>query len=85
MKQVDAFEGNREFQLRPGTTIRAREPPTTTPAYTHIETAKKRATQPSQLQRAKGTVLRYSRTRSGRDGDECGFRHALARSNGDGS
>ena len=85
MEQAFVSERNTEYRPRLRTTRRAREPPTTTLAYTRSEIAKKRATQPSQLQTAKGTVSKCSRTRSVHDDDECGFRYAPALSNGDGS
>jgi len=84
MKQAGAFERNTEY--RPGlrTTRRAREPPTTTLAYTRSEIAKKRATQPSQLQRAKGTESKCSRIRCAHGDDECEFHRAPGRSSDDG-
>jgi len=85
MEQAFVSERNTEYRPRLHTTTGAREPPTTTLACTHSEIAKKRATQPSQLQRAKGTVSKCSRTRSVHDDDEYESHLALARSNGDGS
>src|SRR5947208_4675695 len=53
-EQAFVSERNTEYRPRLHTTTGAREPPTTTLACTHSEIAKKRATQRSQLQRAKG-------------------------------
>ena len=85
MKQAFVSEHNTEYQPAPHTTRRARESPTTTLAYTRSEIAKKRAMQRSQLQRAKDTASKCSRTRSVHDDDEYGSHLAPARSNGDGS
>ena len=84
MKQAGAFERNTEY--RPGlrTTRRAREPPTTTLAYTRSEIAKKRATQPSQLQRAEGTESKCSIIHCAHGDDVFAFRYALHGSSGDG-
>jgi hypothetical protein len=85
MEQAFVSERNTEYRPRLRTTRRAREPPTTTLAYTRSEIAKKRATQPSQLQTAKGNVSKCSRTRSVHDDDEYKSHLAHVRSNGGGS
>jgi len=85
MKQVFVSEHNTEYQPEPHTTRRAREAPTTTLAYTRSEIEKKHAMQRSQLQKAKGTALECSRTRSVHDDDEYKSHLAHVRSNGGGS
>src|SRR5439155_26120777 len=81
-KQACVFEGSRQFQPALAPTIAVREPPTTSRAWTHNETGRKRARQGSQAQTEKGIVSERSRIRSAHDDGERGFHRAFARSNG---
>jgi hypothetical protein len=84
-KQACAFEDNTKGQSRLGPTTTVREPPMTSRASTHNETAKKRASQLFRLQTEKDIALECSTIRCARDDDGCGSHRVPAWNNGDGS